>query len=141
VIFPFEEAIYQKAGVPVEFVGHPLVDLALSEQPRSAFLRDRGLVPGAPTVALLPGSRPNELRRIAPVIVEALPRIAEQLPDVQFLVACAPNLPDTLFAPFLTERRVRRGNYRIRHRYGPGGAARTADGRRLQAVAVDLPDR
>jgi lipid-A-disaccharide synthase len=107
VIFPFEEAIYERAGVPVQFVGHPLVDLAHSEQPRSAFLRDRGLIPGAPTVALLPGSRPNELRRIAPRTVEALPLIAARLPDVQFLVACAPNLPDTLFAPFLTERRAR----------------------------------
>jgi lipid-A-disaccharide synthase len=107
VIFPFEEALYQDAGVPVQFVGHPLVDLANSEQPRSAFLRDRGLIPGAPTVALLPGSRPNELRRIAPLIVKALPLIAEQLSDVQFVVACAPNLPDTLFAPFLTERRAR----------------------------------
>ncbi|MBM3817824.1 MAG: lipid-A-disaccharide synthase [Acidimicrobiia bacterium] len=107
VIFPFEETLYQEAGVPVQFVGHPLVDIALSEQPRSAFLRDRGLIPGAPTVALLPGSRPNELRRIAPIIVEALPLIGEKLPDVQFVVACAPSLPDALFAPFLTERRAR----------------------------------
>lgn len=107
VIFPFEEAVYAGAGVPAQFVGHPLVDLAHSEQPGSAFLRDRGLIPGAPTVALLPGSRPNELRRIAPLIVESLPRIAARLPDVQFLVACAPNLPDALFAPFLTERRAR----------------------------------
>jgi len=102
VIFPFEEALYERAGVPVLFVGHPLVDLARAEQPRSAFLRDHGLVPDAPTVALLPGSRPNELRRIAPPIVAALPRIREQVPDVQFVVACAPNLPDALFAPFLT---------------------------------------
>jgi lipid-A-disaccharide synthase len=107
VIFPFEEALYDEAGVPVQFVGHPLVDIALSEQPRSAFLRDRGLIPGAPTVALLPGSRPNELRRIAPTIVKSLPLIAEKLPDVQFVVACAPNLPDTLFAPFLTESRAK----------------------------------
>jgi lipid-A-disaccharide synthase len=107
VIFPFEETVYEAAAVPVQFVGHPLVDLALSEQPRSAFLRDRGLIPGAPTVALLPGSRPNELQRIAPLIVKALPLIAAKLPDVQFVVACAPNLPDMLFAPFLTERRAR----------------------------------
>lgn len=107
VIFPFEQAIYERAGVPVQFVGHPLVDIAQSEQPRSAFLRDRGLVPGAPTVALLPGSRPNELRRIGPLIVDALPHIVARVPDAQFLVACAPNLPDTLFAPFLTRTRSR----------------------------------
>lgn len=102
VIFPFEEALYQRAGIPVQFVGHPLVDLARASEPRSAFLRDRGLIPDAPTVALLPGSRPNELRRIAPPIVAALPRIRARVPDVQFVVACAPNLPDALFAPFLT---------------------------------------
>lgn len=107
VIFPFEEAIYERAGVPVQFVGHPLVDLAHAEQPRSAFLRDRGLVPGAPTVALLPGSRPNELERIAPPVIAAIPRIVARIPDVQFVVACAPNLPDTLFTPFLTESRAR----------------------------------
>ena len=102
VIFPFEAPLYEAAGVPVEFVGHPLVDLTPAGQPRSAFLRDRGLVPDAPTVALLPGSRPNELLRIAPTIVAAMPLIRSRVPDVQFVVACAPNLPDVLFAPFLT---------------------------------------
>jgi lipid-A-disaccharide synthase len=101
VIFPFEQAIYEQAGVPVEFVGHPLVDIARPTQPRSAFLRDRGLVPEAPTVALLPGSRPNELHRIAPGMAAALPLIRDGVPDVQFVIACAPNLPDSLFAPLL----------------------------------------
>ena len=101
VIFPFEQAIYQRAGVPVEFVGHPLVDIARSTQPRSAFLRDRGLVPEAPTVALLPGSRPNELHRIVPGMAAAVPLIRERVPDVQFVIACAPNLPETMFTPLL----------------------------------------
>lgn len=98
VIFPFEAPIYEGAGVPVEFVGHPLVDLARASQLRAAFLRDRGLRPDAPTVALLPGSRPNELRRIAPVLAAAVPRITAAAPAVQFVVARAPNLPDGLFA-------------------------------------------
>lgn len=102
VIFPFEAPLYEAANVPVEFVGHPLVDMAQSGQPRSAFLRDRGLVPDAPTVALLPGSRPNELHRIVPTMVAAMPLIRARVPDVQFLVACAPNLSDILFTPFLT---------------------------------------
>ncbi len=107
VIFPFEQGIYEQAGVPVEFVGHPLVDLARPTQPRSAFLRDRGLIPEAPTVALLPGSRPNELHRIAPGIAAALPLIRERVRDVQFVVACAPNLPESLFAPLLASARLR----------------------------------
>ena len=102
VIFPFEEAIYRDAGVDVRFVGHPLVDLARSGQPRSSFLRDRGLVPDAPTVALLPGSRPNELERTVPVMVAALSRIRACVPGVQFTVACAPNIEDWQFAPLIT---------------------------------------
>jgi len=101
VIFPFEEPLYRNAGVPVEFVGHPLVDLVQVRQPRAELLRERGLDPAVPTVALLPGSRPNELRRIVPGMAAALPLIRARVPSVQFLVAAAPNLPDTLFAPLL----------------------------------------
>jgi len=100
VIFPFEAAIYERAGVPVEFVGHPLVDLARATQPRAAFLRDHGLQPDAPTVALLPGSRPNELHRIAGDMAASLPLIRARIAGVQFVVAAAPGLPDALFAPF-----------------------------------------
>ena len=100
VIFPFEEPLYQAAGVPVRFVGHPLVDLAHCVQPRSAFLRDTGLVPERPTVGLLPGSRSNELRRHVPSLVAAIQLIRAQMPDTQFVVACAPSLPEELFAPF-----------------------------------------
>lgn len=102
VIFPFEEAIYRDAGVDVRFVGHPLVDLARAGQPRSSFLRDRGLVPDAPTVALLPGSRRNELEHTIPRMVAALPLIRARVPDVQFMVACAPNIEDWRFAPLMT---------------------------------------
>ena len=99
VIFPFEEELYRKEGVPVEFVGHPLVDLVRVRQPRAALLRAHGLEPTAPTVALLPGSRPNELRRIVPAMAASLPLIRARVPGVQFVVAAAPNLPDSLFEP------------------------------------------
>ena len=98
VIFPFEEAIYQKGGVPVEFVGHPLVDLAAPSASRSDFLRARGLSPTAPTVAVLPGSRPNEVSRILPDLLEAARLIHAAVPETQFVVARAPHLDDGLFA-------------------------------------------
>jgi lipid-A-disaccharide synthase len=101
VIFPFEAAIYERAGIPVEFVGHPLVEIVRVRQPRAVFLPAHGLQAASPTVALLPGSRPNEIRRIAPGIIAALPLIRARVPAVQFVVACAPNLPDELFTPFL----------------------------------------
>ena len=99
VIFPFEEELYRSQGVPVEFVGHPLVELIRVRHPRAALLREHGLRPDAPTVALLPGSRPNELRRIVPGLAASVPLIASRVPGVQFIVAAAPNLPDALFAP------------------------------------------
>ena len=97
VIFPFEEALYREAGVDVEFVGHPLVDLATAGEPREVFLHDRGLDPELPTVALLPGSRKNELDRTVPVMAATIPLIRARVPDAQFVVACAPNLSDNLF--------------------------------------------
>ena len=102
VIFPFEEELYRRAEIPVDFIGHPLVDLIRVRAHRAALLREHGLEPAAPTVALLPGSRPNELRRIVPGIAAALPLIASRVPGVQFVVAAAPNLPDTLFAPLIS---------------------------------------
>jgi lipid-A-disaccharide synthase len=102
VIFPFEAPLYEQAGIPVQHVGHPLVDLARPGQTRSAFLSDQGLAPDAPTVALLPGSRPNEVRRIAPGLAAAIPLIRARVPSTQFLVAGAPGLPSGSFAPLLT---------------------------------------
>ena len=68
VIFPFEEALYQRAGVSVQFVGHPLVDLASRARIAPPSCTTAGSIPDAPTVALLPGSRRNELERIVPVM-------------------------------------------------------------------------
>lgn len=99
-IFPFEEALYRDAGMDVRFVGHPLVDLVAPGQSREQLLRRLNLDPAKPVMALLPGSRPNELERLAPVMAAAAPQIAARVPDVQFIVARAPNLPDRLFESF-----------------------------------------
>jgi len=99
VIFPFEPEIYRAAGVPATFVGHPLVDLASASRSREAFLSGLGLDPGRRTLALLPGSRPNEIHRILPTIVKALPLVDAGVPGVQFVLARAPRLADELFAP------------------------------------------
>ena len=98
VIFPFEERIYQDAGVPVQFVGHPLVDLARAQEPKDRFLQHLGLDAGRPIVALLPGSRPNEVERLLPVMRDAVARIVRQLPEAQFVIARAPALDDRLFS-------------------------------------------
>ena len=103
VIFPFEAPLYRRANIPVEFVGHPLLDLAATAD-RRAFRREHDLDPEAPVVAMLPGSRPNELRRILPDMVAAARQVRERVPPVQFVVARAPNLSDPLFEPLAALR-------------------------------------
>jgi lipid-A-disaccharide synthase len=97
VIFPFEEAIYREHGVPVKFVGHPLLELARPSATRAAFLAAQGLSQSAATVAILPGSRANEVTHILPDLIAAAKKIRANLPSTQFIVARAPNLDDRLF--------------------------------------------
>ena len=99
VIFPFEEAIYREAGVPVEWVGHPLFDVPAPRATRGEFLAEHGLDPARPVLALLPGSRTNEVRAILPELVQAGLLIRRDISPVYFVVARAPHLQDALFAP------------------------------------------
>jgi lipid-A-disaccharide synthase len=101
VIFPFEEPIYQNAGVPVEFVGHPLVDVVKATKPRDLFAAEHSLDPEKPIVVLLPGSRKNEIARNYPIIAEACAAIAAaggRASQTQFVLVAAPGLGPELFA-------------------------------------------
>jgi lipid-A-disaccharide synthase len=98
VIFPFEEAIYREAGIPVQWVGHPLLDITPVAAPRAEFLTRLGIDPARPVVALLPGSRRNEVDAILPDLVRAAALIRERVEGAQFVLARAPHLNDSLFA-------------------------------------------
>jgi lipid-A-disaccharide synthase len=105
VIFPFEESIYRDAGVPVDYVGHPLVDIVKPSQSRAAFVARHGLDPDRPIVALLPGSRRNEIDRHYPTIVEACHRLSVNRATgraIQFILAAAPGLSTEVFARYPT---------------------------------------
>ncbi len=103
VIFPFEERIYQAEGVPVTFVGHPLVDLVRPAPDRAALRESLGLRPAAPVISLLPGSRPQEVAHNLPPLVGAVAEINRRRPDLRFLLAVAPALDRAaLRAPFGT---------------------------------------
>jgi len=85
-LYPFEAPIYQQAGVPVTFVGHPLAD-SLPEQPdRSAAREQLRLPAAAPVIALLPGSRVSELQHMADLYVKTANLLARRQPDAVFLV-------------------------------------------------------
>jgi lipid-A-disaccharide synthase len=88
-IFPFEEKFFEAAGVPVKFIGHPLVGNVAASETRERFFAAHGLDPLLPTVTILPGSRTSELARHLPVLREACVKIQAQRP-VQFVVAAAP---------------------------------------------------
>ena len=85
-LFPHEPKLYQQAGVPVDYVGHPLADM-LPEQPKRAEMREAMRIPLHATVfAFLPGSRQSELHQLAHLYIETAKRVLEQIPDARFLV-------------------------------------------------------
>ncbi|HKQ24452.1 MAG TPA: lipid-A-disaccharide synthase [Burkholderiales bacterium] len=85
-LFPFEAEIYEKAGVPVAYVGHPLAD-DLPEYPDKDAAREQmRLSPEQTVVALLPGSRQSEVRQMGELFAATAKLVAEQFPDVHFLV-------------------------------------------------------
>ncbi|HTX13744.1 MAG TPA: lipid-A-disaccharide synthase [Candidatus Baltobacteraceae bacterium] len=101
VIFPFEEKIYRDAGVPVDFVGHPLVDVVHPSMTRTEFAERCGLDAERLIVTLLPGSRRNEIVQNWPRILGACEILAREIKpphQLQFVHAAAPGLPAELFA-------------------------------------------
>lgn len=93
VAFRFEAPYYERAGVPVAFHGHPLLeDLAAHFESREAARRHFGLDASRTTVVLAPGSRRSEWRHNGPALLGAAARIATARPDVQFALPLAPHL-------------------------------------------------
>lgn len=88
VLFKFEEELYRKEGVNVEFVGHPLLDIVKPRSSKEEFIRNQGLKPQTPIIAILPGSREIEVIRNLPVMAHAASLIERSLKGkAQFLVA------------------------------------------------------
>jgi lipid-A-disaccharide synthase len=106
VIFPFEEEIYREAGVDVEFVGHPLLDMVSATKSKEEFCRNHKLDPRKPILALLPGSRRKEVRYILPTLCEAADIIAAKKPEVQFVLPMAPGLERGLLESIVKGRHI-----------------------------------
>lgn len=102
VLFPFEKELYEKAGVPVSFVGHPLLDQVKPTLTRFETLERMGLSDGLPVIGLLPGSREIEIRRLLPALLAAGEKMKEELPSsARFLLIKAPHLSWDIYQPFL----------------------------------------
>jgi len=86
VMFPFEAPLYEKAGVPVTYVGHPLADV-IPQEPKKEEARAALRLPGNKLiVAMLPGSRRSELHYMASAFVLAAHRFRQEMPEVHFVV-------------------------------------------------------
>lgn len=100
VILPFEEAFLRERGVDAVFVGHPLVDTAVTGTPVENFLSRHGLAASTSRVALLPGSRASEVKRNLPALAGAARLLAARHPAPAVFVPWAEGLPDALREPF-----------------------------------------
>ncbi len=92
VILPFEEAIYARAGIPCEFVGHPVMEEIEEYESRIQNPGTKNQTGSNPVIALLPGSRPHELKTLLPVFVDFVRMSKDVLQGSKFIVPLAPNI-------------------------------------------------
>lgn len=91
VVLHFEEDLFIQNQIPVEFVGHPLLDLFPKDFNKDEFFKKNNLSKLKKIITLLPGSRNQEINKIFPIMVETLQSFLKQH-DVQIIVAVAPTI-------------------------------------------------
>src|SRR5438093_2969370 len=91
-VLPFERELYERAGVPVEFVGHPLLDVLPLDLARDEARRRLGLDPSEAVVGLLPGSRRQEVTRLLPPMLAAARRLTSARAAGRFVLGLAPTV-------------------------------------------------
>lgn len=108
VVFPFEEELYRKAGVPVVFVGHPLIDSEPPILPRHVAREKIGAGPEGRVLALLPGSRRGEVETLLPILLEAASLLQRSRPDLEILIPMASTVPAGLIEGIVASSPARR---------------------------------
>ena len=106
VVFPFEVPFYEKAGVPVRFVGHPLAEEVSSPLSVEEARVQLGLASDAPVVGLFPGSRRSEIMRLLPTLIEAAERLTRRHPKLQFILPQASTLTEADLRPYIENTAV-----------------------------------
>ena len=84
-LLPFEKAFYDKYQVPCTFVGHTMADTMPLDVDKAAAKAELGLAPERPVMAIMPGSRTNEIKLLAPDFLVAAKLLQAQFPDIQFV--------------------------------------------------------
>ena len=101
VVFPFEVPFYEREGVPVMFVGHPLVDTVRPTMERPTAQACFGLDLERTTVGLFPGSRRSEIKELLPTILDSAKLLKERFAALQFILPLASSLEQADIAPYL----------------------------------------
>lgn len=97
VLFQFEEEIYRKAGIPVTWVGHPLLDTVKPSKVKPELKRDFGISENKTVISLLSGSREAEVKRILPAMLESALLIQNKIPNSIFLISESPNVSSDIY--------------------------------------------
>ncbi len=105
VIFPFEEEFYRKHGIEARFVGHPIVD-RFQSVPDTKACRDKIQINGEPLIALLPGSRLQEVKRMLPAMADAAEIIRSRLDSAAFVVAGVSNIGMDIYDDVIGGRKI-----------------------------------
>lgn len=92
VLFKFEEELYKKYGVNVDFAGHPSIDIVKPAMEKKEFISQFKLSETKTTICLLPGSRRTEIEYILPVMLKSAMLIRKEIPDLQFILVKSPQV-------------------------------------------------
>jgi len=92
VVFPFELSLYEREGIDVSFVGHPLLDIVKDKKSREENIKRFGLDEQKITIGLMPGSRLSEAKKILPPMIESAQQLSRQFGNLQFILPVAPGL-------------------------------------------------
>lgn len=108
-IFPFENQMYEKAGINATYVGHPLAQELAPKADRADFFARHGLDAKKRLLAVFPGSRAFEIKYLLDDFISAAKIVQQACPDVQVAFSQAPNLPDSIFKGKLKDFKVIKG--------------------------------
>ena len=106
VIFPFETKFYEEVGLPVRFVGHPLLDREVKPKNPPKEIIAIKQSSANPVIGLLPGSRKGEIKKLLPIMLKAADIIKKKLPSAQFIIPLAPGIERAFINPMLAQTEI-----------------------------------
>lgn len=138
VILPFEKDFYKRYDMEVDFVGHPLLDALKDKEftPKNDFLKHYNL-PDQPIIALLPGSRNQEIKVKLPIMLSVM----DQFPDHQFVIAAAPSQSNEFYESLIPNSRVKivpNDTYNLLH--NSDAALVTSGTATLETALLNVPE-